>query len=345
MSAPRVGEDVVRFTVSLPDADLLSVQLDADRAIPGERAFERLGHQWQLSVPWPPLQRFEYRFQLRGVEQDLLILDPANPLVVDTAFGQRSVVTRPEYRPPWWLEVDAPPGHVELMRLEGEIEGGVPVSVWSPEGLARHDPAPLLLVHDGPEYDQLSAVTRYSAAMIATGTLPPHRLVLAHPVLRDAWYSGSPRYLRTVSHHGLVHIASRYAVRAPVAVMGASLGGLTALLVGLAGDSAIGAVFAQSGSFFQERLDPMERGFRWFDRISRRVAEIIDTPHADHPLRIGMTCGALEENASNNRAMAAALRRTGHTVTYSEVPDLHNYTAWRDSLDPCLTEVLLDVWG
>ena len=38
--------------------------------------------------------------------------------------------------------------------------------------------------------------------------------------------------------------------------------------------------------------------------------------------------------------MAAALRRAGHTVTHVEVPDLHNYTAWRDALDPHLTAVL-----
>ena len=37
--------------------------------------------------------------------------------------------------------------------------------------------------------------------------------------------------------------------------------------------------------------------------------------------------------------------RDGHQVTYAEVADLHNYTAWRDALDPHLTQVLRDVWG
>jgi hypothetical protein len=27
------------------------------------------------------------------------------------------------------------------------------------------------------------------------------------------------------------------------------------------------------------------------------------------------------------------------------VHDLHNYTAWRDSLDPALTDLLRSVWG
>ena len=56
--------------------------------------------------------------------------------------------------------------------------------------------------------------------------------------------------------------------------------------------------------------------------------------HAEHPLTVGMSCGALEENAANNRDMAAALRRAGHDVTLREVPDLHNYTAWRDAPRP-----------
>jgi enterochelin esterase family protein len=163
-------------------------------------------------------------------------------------------------------------------------------------------------------------------------------------VLRDAWYSGSPAYLRTISRQGLDHIADSYAVSAPVVVMGASLGGLTALLIGLLGDPSIGGVFAQSGSFFQLHTDPMEHGFRYFHRITSRVREVLDARHTDHPLRVGMTCGALEENAGNNRQMAAALSRAGHRVSHAEVPDLHNYTAWRDALDPHLTSVLVDLW-
>ena len=43
--------------------------------------------------------------------------------------------------------------------------------------------------------------------------------------------------------------------------------------------------------------------------------------------------------------MAAALAAQGHLVSHAEVPDLHNFTAWRDALDPHLTDVLLDVWN
>ena len=35
----------------------------------------------------------------------------------------------------------------------------------------------------------------------------------------------------------------------------------------------------------------------------------------------------------------------GYDVELHEVPDMHNYTGWRDALDPHLTGLLAQVWG
>ena len=32
-------------------------------------------------------------------------------------------------------------------------------------------------------------------------------------------------------------------------------------------------------------------------------------------------------------------------VALHEVPDMHNYTGWRDALHPHLTQLLAEVWG
>ena len=266
------------------------------------------------------------------------VLDPENPVTVRTAFGDRSVLEMPGYSAPWWLLAPRVEGRLDPHTLRGETTHEVPVTVWSPVDLPDDDPAPMLLVHDGAEYDQLAGITAYSGALVAAGQLPPHRLALAHPVIRDAWYSGSPQYLRTIAAAGLDGLGERYAVRGPVVVVGASLGGLTALLLGLLAAPRVGGVYAQSGSFFQVRHDEAESGYRYFGRISRSVQAVLDMRHAEHPLTVGMSCGALEENVANNRDMAAALRRAGHDVALREVPDLHNYTAWRDALDPGLTD-------
>ena len=67
----------------------------------------------------------------------------------------------------------------------------------------------------------------------------------------------------------------------------------------------------------------------------------VDQAVADpHPVPVTMTCGALEENLANNEAMAATLAGLGYPVTLRQVPDVHNYTAWRDCLDPDLTGLL-----
>ena len=41
--------------------------------------------------------------------------------------------------------------------------------------------------------------------------------------------------------------------------------------------------------------------------------------------------------------MTGALRAAGYPATLHEVPDLHNYTAWRDAFDPYLTRLLQEV--
>lgn len=348
MPPPKVLDNHVRFRLADSDTPgeppVGAVALDCDRAVTGQRSFERVDGAWELRLPRPPLARLEYRLALTRGSTVETVVDPGNPDTVVTAFGSRSVVAMPGYRPPGWLAAPAVSGTVRDVRIVGEAALEVPLSVWSPATASDADPMPLLLVHDGPEYSRLAALTQYAGAMIASGVLPPHRVALAEPVLRDAWYSASPQYVRTVVRAGLRQLRQAYAVRSPIVVMGASLGGLTALLAGLLGAPEIGGVFAQSGSFFQVRHDDMESSFKYFGRITRVVAAILQTPSTAHPLHVGMTCGALEENARNNAEMAAALARAGHLVDYREVPDLHNYTAWRDSLDPALTRLLTAVW-
>jgi enterochelin esterase-like enzyme len=42
----------------------------------------------------------------------------------------------------------------------------------------------------------------------------------------------------------------------------------------------------------------------------------------------------------NNRLMTQVLRDHGYPAELHEVPDMHNYTAWRDAFDPYLTRLL-----
>jgi enterochelin esterase-like enzyme len=211
----------------------------------------------------------------------------------------------------------------------------VPVRIWSPAGGATA--LPLLVAHDGPEYDALSSLTHYAGAMIATGELPPFRVAMPGPGHRDEWYSGSAHYARALATDVLPALEGAVPVG-----MGASLGAL-AMLHAHARRGVFAGLFLQSGSFFVPRYDAHESRFPRYRRIVRVVREL----HRDAgpPVPTALTCGVSEENLANNRLMARALATQGFDATLHVNPDLHNYTGWRDTFHPHLTRLLAAVWG
>src|SRR5579875_2854488 len=91
---------------------------------------------------------------------------------------------------------DGVPGDYEPFEIDAPLlDGTVTGSVWTPRGLS--DAAPLLIVHDGPEYAALGDLTAFAAAAIAEGLVPPLRVALLGPGERNAWYSANADYART----------------------------------------------------------------------------------------------------------------------------------------------------
>ena len=213
--------------------------------------------------------------------------------------------------------------------------------IWSP---ATDEPLPLLVAHDGPEYDRLASLTRYSAAMIAAGTLPPHRVALLAPGPRDEWYSASALYSRALYVDVIPALREAANVAGDPVGMGASLGALAMLVTQRRAPGTFGALFLQSGSFFMPRFDSQESGFVRYARIVRVVRRILRAREHPRPVPVALTCGIAEENVFNNRVMARALAEQGYDARLDEVPDLHNYTAWRDAFDPHLTRLLQRTW-
>ncbi len=254
----------------------------------------------------------------------------------------------PEYVAPWWL--DAPAGDWDRTDLMARGRGlrEVPVQLCSPAGTAAEEPMPLLVVHDGGEMDALARVTAYAAATVAAGSVRPYRVALLSPLDRDNWYSGSTAYGRTLATSVLPLLRSAVNVDGPVVGYGASLGALSMLATQLRHPGAFGGLMLASGSFFHPSDDAHESGFRRYWRIVDRVTDVLQgglDAGAGPRLRIGLVCGTVEENLANNRRMAAALDRSGHDVSFATFRDAHNFTAWRDALDPHLTSVLADLWG
>jgi enterochelin esterase family protein len=342
-----VTSEGVELRVADPDHLLDAVDLwyHLRRPYP-DRSFHRVDGGWTYWLPRPEVDRLEYLLDVRGPQGQGLVTDPANPVRVSGAFGEHSVVEFPGYREPWWLaDAAATGGRRRHWVLPGTgLTQSLPVHVWSPHGLPDDEVAPLLLVHDGPEMDRYAAVTAYSAALTHAGLLPAHRVGLLEPLNRDAWYSGSPAYARSLATTCLPALLAQVPTRGRPVLLGASLGALAAFHVEWAHPGTVAGLFLASGSFFQPRLDEQESGYRAFWRVTRTVAEELDAPQAPSLPPVQVVCGSAEENLDNNRSFARALRRLGYPGALAEFRDGHTWVGWRDALDPHLTALLAAVW-
>ena len=107
---------------------------------------------------------------------------------------------------------------------------------------------------------------------------------------------------------------------------------------------AFSGLFLQSGSYFRQRYDKQEAEFPRFRRITRFVGEVLHAADFPAPVPTVLTCGTVEENLANNRAVAGALDRQGYDVRLAVNRDAHNYVGWRDTFDPHLLDLLTRVF-
>jgi enterochelin esterase-like enzyme len=340
-----VTGDRVRFWLSDPGGDTVvdvRLWLDLEHHV-DPPAMLRTRGRWTVEIARPPVHRLEYLYLLRYADgSEAEMRDPDNSVSVRTAFGTHSVLEFPGYAPPAWLTTPVEPGRTRALLVRAlELRQPMPITIWSPADCPAGAALPILLVHDGPEFERLASVTHFAAAMIASGRLPAHRVALLGPGDRNRWYAASPAYARALSGLAVPAIRDAVAVRGPVALAGASLGALAALHAVVTRPGTASALFLQSGSFFRADLDVHERSFGGFAAVTEFVASL---DSSQPPLRIGMTCGLAEENLGNNRLMARRLAQLGHDVTFNEVPDAHTYIGWRDAFDPHLVNLLAAAW-
>jgi enterochelin esterase-like enzyme len=335
----RAGDVTMGFRVADAGDGVAGVRLLADAPIDGRADFGRHGGLWELTLPRPPLARMEYLLELRYPDGTVKVTtDPANPLQAPGAFGPKSVLEFPGYQPPAWLAAPADPGGSRTLELP-VLDEVMSVRVWAPAGTRTSERLPLLVAHDGPEYDTLASLIRYLGAGIRGRWLPRLRAALLSPGPRNNWYSANARYARALRQIVLPALDGRFAVSRRIG-MGTSLGALAMLHAYCRSPGSFDALFLQSGSFFTPDMDSQERRFPHFRRIIGFTADVRGGGLPQRPVPITMTCGTVEENVANNGLMAQILRAHDYPAVLHEVPDMHNYTAWRDAFDPSLTALL-----
>jgi enterochelin esterase-like enzyme len=349
---PQVLEEVVIFSLPDPDHELAGVRLLQEIRRPRNGPeFQRDANEdvWKAAFIRPNADRIEYQLELQHHDGGYEIVpDPTNPNRAGGPFGDKSVLELPGYTPPRWLEAEAPAGEETPTLIASRIlRDRVPAIVWAPPDTDPEEPLPLLVAHDGPEYAKFSALTHFLSVMVAEGRLPRLRAGLVGPVDRDNTYSASAAYSRAFAHEilpALGALAPTPHGRAARVGMGASLGALALLVLHRRAPATFGGLYLQSGSFFRQRFDSHESGFVRFRRISRFVGGVLTSREWAHPIPVTMTCGTVEENLANNRAVRDALAGQGYDVHLHENRDGHNWVGWRDTFDPHLTDLLTKVW-
>jgi enterochelin esterase family protein len=295
-----------------------------------------------LRFPRPHADRLEYLLELtrRGGAREIGS-DPANPLRAPGPFGDKSVVEFPGYEAPEWVaDEDAAQGRLRELPLESvRLRTIVPSLLWSAVDTDPDDPLPLLVVHDGPEYAEYAALTRFLDAMSWEERIPPLRAALVQPVDRNETYSASALYAGALVRELLPQIA-RHAPHGLRIGMGASLGALAMLHAHRRHPRAFDGLLLQSGSFFRQRWDKYEADFPRYRRITRFVGTVLNAASWPNPIPVAITCGTGEENRANNEAVADALVRQGYPAWLALIRDAHTWTCWRDAFDPHLPALI-----
>jgi enterochelin esterase-like enzyme len=289
---------------------------------------------WSVRVALPPVTRLEYGFEVTRT-----ITDPGNPLTLEAVSGVRSVLEMPGYQAPAWTARTVSPGTTRSMAVD---VAGIAASLWTPSGLDDGDPAPLLVVQDGPAYVEEGGLTRYLSALADDGEIPATRALLLEANPRIELYGANDDYADALVLEALPDVLAKVATTAVIGV-GASMGALAALHTEWRHPGSYAALLLQSGAYFTPETDPQERGMAVWPQVTAFIDEVHAEPRAADLPPVVITCGTHEENAANNLLLALRLREVGVDVRLTEIAGLHNFTAWRDTLDPALRDLVVAV--
>ncbi|MEW2356774.1 alpha/beta hydrolase-fold protein [Spirillospora sp. NPDC029432] len=313
------------------------------RRVPGTRV-------WSITYRMAPDHAGSYRLA-SGEAEDLREVaaraghDPLNGRTIPVRWGEgrASVFELPGAPvPPWrpWNgpQAGVPEGAVTRERIRSAALGDErDVWVYLPPG-PRNGPLDTLVLLDGDMWFGKFGVRALFDRLVADGTVPPLAVIAPHAVsnaVRMAEYGGNPAHAEYLADELLPWARGRLPLTADPArtvIAGESLGGLTALHLGLAAPGAFGKVLAQSASLW------------WHPDGDRDADPWITARYAAAPrrgLRLHVRVGRHEwAVVDGHRDLDRTLRAKGYPVAYSEYNGGHDYVCWADGLAAGLADLL-----
>jgi enterochelin esterase-like enzyme len=279
-----------------------------------------------VALDLAPATRAEYKLIVDGQ----WIIDPLNPNKLDNGVGgENSVLAMTDYKPTTWVNSSEPkiipgiPNNIPRFTAPVEIDskhyGKVKIGVFAPTQ-NKVERLPVLYLQDGSDYVHRARAIEVHDNLVEAGKIKPFIMVFLNPKDRTKEYWASDDYARFLATEVVPVIDAKYNTiknRDGRAVLGASLGGITSVWVGLKYPEVFARIGGQSSSF-------------WVD--DERVAhELSKLDAAKTKYTFYFDDGALE-GADDSRRVVAMLRAKGFPVTYAEGETGHNWTSWRDRL-------------
>jgi enterochelin esterase-like enzyme len=271
--------------------------------------------------------RFEYKLIVDGEWRT----DPLCPNLIDNGIGgQNSWFALGDFQEPPELKWNETIGHGRVIASEftsDRLGNRRAVRVYTP-AVYDSDPAlhlSALYVHDGGEYLERARLNVVLDNLIAGGAIAPLIAVMIDPVDRMREYWCNEDYAEFFCDELMPVIESQYRIgndRRCRAVMGASLGGLISVYLGLTRPKLFGAFAGQSSAIFLEE---------------EKIAALLGSVKRSRA-RVYLDVGEYEPRfiAAHERLVASVKKRRW-PCQYQRLAGGHNWTSWRAHLRDLLT--------
>jgi enterochelin esterase family protein len=291
---------------------------------------------WYHVLELPEGSRVEYKLEVSVGPETRLIQDPLNPRLAHDPFGANSVCHAAGYQVPDWIHEDpaTPKGSLEERVLHSEaLRGQRRVTLYRPARFRASRRYPLLIVHDGRDYERFASLTTVLDNLIHRLDIPGMVVALTQPPNRMEQYRDSAEHARYIAEELVPLLESELPlIGAPEGrgLMGASLGAVASLSTAIRYPGMFGRLLLQSGSFAFSDIGTHDRG-EIFDPIAEMVNRYRAGPFPVSE-RVFVSCGTHESLIYENRSLVPVLQRTGMDVRFVEARDGHNWENWRDRL-------------
>lgn len=294
---------------------------------------------WLLKTSFPKDARLDYKIVINNTNW---IIDPENPYQQWSGVGGGS--PNSELRMSSWKDdpilTERSSSHKgklirDVLTISKTLGYQISYTVYLPSSYNNKLDYPVIYVTDGYEYlhPELGRMNVILDNLIEDKKIKPviavfidHRDPINRSNNRRMQELGmNSKYLQFLTDEFIPHIENIYSVAgepASRAIIGTSMGGLSATYFAFSRPDIFGMAGVQSPAFY----------------IKPQIYNLCTTP-ADPKMKISMTAGTINDTSVDSRKMKDILEANTCIYFYRETPEGHSWGNWKRFLDDILTDL------